>query len=720
MPPRLPRALFQWLSGPIAAGALLLGAEPLSAERVGPPPATLLADRVLVTSQTSLTAEGNVEILYKGTRLRAESITYDRHANRLFIGGPLYLVEGDDAKSVLIAESAELDQDLQNGLIRGARLVLDQQLQLAAAEASRVDGRYTQLYKTVSSSCRVCFAGEEPLWQIRAERIVHDEQEQQIYFEQAQFRLVGVPVAYFPRLRLPDPTLDRATGLLVPSVRTTNRLGTGIRLPYFIVLGEDKDLTLTPYVTVKGARTIEARYRQALSFGRFSVTGAATRDDLTADKTRGLLFADATLDLPRDFTLNFDLETVSDPAYLDDYGYEDKDRLDSELELTRTRRGEYISLSATEIESLRANEDNALIPTSIARGIYQRRFSPDILGGRAELKLQTLNFNRNSDTDIRGRDVGRASVTLDWKRGWTLPGGVVASAQGRIDGDFYEIQQDSTYPRNVSRLTGFSATELRWPLERVTAASRQVLEPVVQLVWSPTDPARVPNEDSRLVELDEANLFSLGRFPGRDAYEQGFRANLGISWTRYDPDGWSMGVTAGRVIRARDLGQFTAASGLDSEVSDWLVTTRLDTATGLSLINRAVFDDGLSFAKNELRLGWQSESVDLTGSYIWLDADAAESRPFDTSELGIDATFDVTRNWFASTELRYDLRDDRATVAGLGLGYRNECITVDLSVVRSYASATNVGATTDFGLSVALNGFGDRSKNRARRRSCME
>ena len=48
-------------------------------------------------------------------------------------------------------------------------MVLDQQLQLAAAQIDRVDGRYTQLTRAAATSCQVCAAIAAPLWQIRAE-----------------------------------------------------------------------------------------------------------------------------------------------------------------------------------------------------------------------------------------------------------------------------------------------------------------------------------------------------------------------------------------------------------------------------------------------------------------------------------------------------------------------------------------------------------------------
>jgi len=49
--------------------------------------AALVADRLAITGRDVLVAEGNVEVLYKGRRLTAKRIVYDRAADRLVIDG---------------------------------------------------------------------------------------------------------------------------------------------------------------------------------------------------------------------------------------------------------------------------------------------------------------------------------------------------------------------------------------------------------------------------------------------------------------------------------------------------------------------------------------------------------------------------------------------------------------------------------------------------------
>ena len=199
----------------------------LKAQQHSGDPAILVADQVFITQDRTLVAQGNVEAFQGQTRLRARAIRYNQQSGALEIEGPITISEGDD--TLILADAAELEPDLQNGLLRGARLILDQQLQLAAQQIDRVDGRYSQLYKSAVTSCKVCQDGRPPLWQIRAKRVIHDQLEQQLYFDEASFRIRNVPIFYLPRLRLPDPTLERATGFLQPSLRTTSQLGAANR-----------------------------------------------------------------------------------------------------------------------------------------------------------------------------------------------------------------------------------------------------------------------------------------------------------------------------------------------------------------------------------------------------------------------------------------------------------------------------------------------------------
>jgi LPS-assembly protein len=665
--------------------------------------ATLVADRITVTADNRLVAEGNLEVLYDGTRMSATRIIYDQTTDQLDIEGPILIRTADE--TILTADSASLDPRLQSGLLRGARLVLRQQLQLAANRIDRIDGRYSQLTRAAATSCQVC-GTEAPLWEIRAARVLHDEVAQQLYFEDATFRVRGVPIFWLPRMRLPDPTLTRATGFLVPDIRTTNRLGFGVKMPYFVRLGDHADLTLTPYVSGR-TRTLEGRYRQAFRFGDIAVRAAVTDDDLRGDELRGFLFAEGAFDLGNDFILSFNVETSSDPAYLVDYGYGDQDRLASALGLLRVRENDLLRTGIIRYESLRDDEPQASLPSLVAAFAYERRFFTVVAGGTLTLSTSADTFLRTSDTpgDV-GRDMSRVGIGAAWQRDTIVGPGVLVGTTGAVELDYFAVQQDPAFDDAGLRATPAAALSLRWPLSRTTQqGTTHVIEPAIALAWSDTFGSDVPNEDSTLVEFDEANLFALQRFPGEDARETGARASVGLTWTQITPTGVYSSVTLGRITRDTADLRFSETSGLRGSASDWLLAGHVDLPRGFSLNARTLFDDSLSFGKSGARLDWSNARVAVAAAYVWLPADADENRQAAIAEWTLDAAYRIDERWTVRGDARYDIAADQPARAGFGVGWRNECVTVDLSVSRRYTSTDTVEPTTDFGLSVGLSGF---------------
>lgn len=690
------------------AVALALCASPLWAQDA----ATLVADRVEIRGDNVLVAEGAVEILQKGMTLTATRVTFDAAKDTLSIEGPIVLTDAGGTR--VLADQAELSADLQNGILTGARLVLAQQLQLAAAEMQRVGGRYTELGRTVASSCQVCAANPIPIWEIRAQSVVHDKLEQQMYFKGAQLRFFGVPVFYIPRLRMPDPGLNRATGFLRPDYRITNQLGYGIIQPYFIAIDPSRDLTLAPYISSKQGRSLGLRYRQAYQTGQFEVNGALSTDEILPDELRGYLFASGAFSLPRDFTLTFGIQAVSDNGYLIDYGISGQDYLDSFIEVQRLSRDNLVLGRVHYYESLRDSADPTR-PSSLIDLVQIQRFTPPILGGSANLRYLLSSENRvsssvqdsNGDGISDGLDTAQALVAVDWSRDWYLPGGLVGTALALGQADVISVSQDPAYPSQIGRLYGVAGGRLSWPLQRVEKnGSVQVLEPIAQVLLSPNSSPDVPNEDSQLVEFDEGNLFSLNRFPGTDEVELSDRAALGLNWTRFGTDGSTLALTMGRVLRSEDLDQFSLSSGLDGTASDWLVGMQVFTAQGLGLTQRFLVGDNAALTAAEARLNWAGPDFSLMSGYYYSIPDPADGKPNTISELTVGGTWNVSANWTGAASVRQDFIAGRATRASVGMQYRNECMLVDLSLSSWFVDSTSVTPTTEFNVAVDLLGFG--------------
>ncbi len=727
MPPRTVSRAGRWLAQAVTILCLSLPVtSPLRAQVSTDLPATspdgapviLVADSLRLEGRARLIAEGNVEALSGTTRLRAARVIYDRDSDQLLLEGPITLVE--DGRIVVLADAGALDAGLQNGLLRGARLVMDQQVQLAANRIDRIGGRYTQLYQTAATSCRICNDGAPPLWQIRAKRVVHDQLEQQLYFDNAQVRIMGVPVLWLPRLRLPDPTLERATGVLPPQLKQTSRLGLGVKLPYFITLGDHRDLTLTPYLS-PSTRTLELRYRQAYRHGTIELNGAFSEDNIGPDTRRAYLFGRGNFALPRDFQLSFNFELVSDDAYLLDYDYSDKERLDSAIAVTRTRRDQFLNARLTGYQTLREFESNATQPTIIGDLTYEQRYVPGLLGGELRWGVNANARYRSSDDPVGGlgRDVGRVTADLAWLRSWTLAYGVQAAVQGKVSIDGFRTLQDDVFAGELGETVPQVAATLRWPLIKSGAGgATHVLEPVAMLAWTGGSRRALSNDESTRVEFDEGNLLGLSRFPAPDRRERGFVAAYGMNWMQNTSTGIQTNLTLGQIWREVPDDAFSRSSGLQGETSDLLVAAQVRLPVGLALSTRTLHISDFDVSKAEARLSLQRPDYNLGASYVWLGTDPDENRPATQSEWTLDGSYRFARHWTGSGSIRYDIARDQTAAAGVGLRYENECIALNLSLSRRFTSSAIVEPSTDIGFTVAIRGFGLGSTDARYTRTC--
>ena len=156
-----------------------------------------------------MNAVGNVQIYYDGSTIEADKVSYDQKTKRLRAEGNVRLTE--PGGKITYGDILELNDDYRDGFVNSLRLETADATRFAAARADRSEGNYSVLQSGVYTACEACKDDPKkpPLWQVKAARIIHDEQEKMIYFEQAKLEFFGYPVAYFPYMSAPDPTVKR-------------------------------------------------------------------------------------------------------------------------------------------------------------------------------------------------------------------------------------------------------------------------------------------------------------------------------------------------------------------------------------------------------------------------------------------------------------------------------------------------------------------------------
>jgi len=219
-------------------------------------------------------AVGNVQIYYNGSTLEADQVIYDQKTKRLHAEGNARLTEADG--KVTYGNTMDLSDDYRDGFVDSLRVDSPDNTRFAASSASRTEGQFTVFQAGIYTACEACKDDPKkpPLWQVKAARILHDTTDKMIYFESATIEFFGLPVAYFPYLSAPDPTVKRKTGVLTPIFSASSKYGVAVEVPYFWALAPDYDFTFAPMFTSKQGPLLEGEWRQRFDNGSYTVRAA--------------------------------------------------------------------------------------------------------------------------------------------------------------------------------------------------------------------------------------------------------------------------------------------------------------------------------------------------------------------------------------------------------------------------------------------------------------
>ena len=144
---------------------------------------------------------------------------------------------------------------------------------MAATRADRTSGNYTVFENGVYTACAPCKDDPKkpPLWQVKGARIIHDQTEKMLYFENAQLEFFGVPMAYMPYFSTPDPTVKRKTGFLMPGFTSYTAFGYGVEVPFYWAIAPDYDATFSPRFTTQQGVLLQGEFRQRLMDGSYQI-----------------------------------------------------------------------------------------------------------------------------------------------------------------------------------------------------------------------------------------------------------------------------------------------------------------------------------------------------------------------------------------------------------------------------------------------------------------
>jgi LPS-assembly protein len=675
------------------------------AGEVAPPQQILLkADEIIYDSNArTVTARGNVEISDEDRTLLADQVTYDEVRDVVTASGNVSLQ--DSTGNVAYADSVELTRDLREGALSGFAALIGENARLAASSGERRDGRITVANGAVFTPCAICQDEEDrmPLWQIRAERVIHDQLEREFVFEGASFEFFGRQVLYLPYFSQADPTVTHKSGFLLPDVGSSSYLGSFINIPYYFSFGQSRDLTIEPIITTRAGAVLQTEYRQRWDNGGLWLQNTVGFDPGAEGKPgrsewNSSLMGSGRFQMSKTWRSGFDVQLTSNDTYLQRYELSFLDRFTSNAFAESIRDRNRLSFDGWFFQSVRAADVPGQIPVALPLVEYTHIPEDKILSGRLRVDASALALARDL-----GNDVVRGSLSADWRAPFTTASGQILTFETLFRSDIYYVSDDGTFgtspgmkdTQTIGRALGFGMAEWRWPFARqlgMGSDTTLIIEPIAQMIVASSggNPEGIPNEDSRSFEFDATNLFSAMQTPGLDLWTGGTRSNLGFRATALLPTG-SIEATLGQNFRFRSDPNFAPGSGLGDKRSDIVGQIKFQFPPSLVVMQQFNIDpeDG-TIRRNEiyLRAALGRATVDL--SYVKLPPTAADPSIGEQQQISLNTIIPVFGNWALFGEARRDIAQSEMIESGVGIRYEDECFIIMLGYHRRDTETLNL------------------------------
>jgi len=669
------------------------------------------------TDKKTISAVGNAKLYYHGQVLEADRVVYYSETSRVFAEGHVVLTDADG--QVLHGTSMELSDQYRDGFINTLKIDTKDNTHFVAPRGERIGGGVTVFERGTFTACDACKddPSKPPLWQVRARRIIHNQVEKVIYYEDATIDIAGVPVAYFPYFSAPDSTTPRKSGFLTPVYSGTGSLGQELSVPYYYVIAPDKDATVTPTFMTRQGVLLEGEYRQRFLQGDITVRGGAISQ---ADRSaflpspngagdlglRGYLETTGSFQINSIWNWGWDLAYLSDKWFLQNYRINSSSvtslgTFRQESTSTAYLRGisdhSFFDARGYYFQSLLTEDNQRLQPLVLPVVDYDHRYHlTGPIAGELSLTSNLTNISR-LDADFAtltgtcaapytttncylrgiGGDYSRYTAEAAWRRSFIDPIGQswtpFVSVRGDAANTTLFTNSDNSYQSSfidnntdVSRAMATAGVTYRYPFVAPNHLGTSIFEPIAQLIARPdeTGIGSLPNEDAQSLVFDDSNLFSVDKFSGYDRVEGGTRANLGGQYTFALNNGAYTNVLFGQSFQVAGRNSFAQPglvlegtdSGLDKSASDYVSRIQIVPSQDFSFTLRGRFDPS-QFQTRRFESEAATHIGNLGASLIYANYAAQPDIGITNRRegVGFGASYAINTNWSLTGNTLYSL-----------------------------------------------------------------
>ena len=612
------------------------------------------ADQITVQSDNIVKANGNVIVKRGNVSIRAEAMSINKEINQIEFQDIMEFYDGNSLK--LAGENGVLSDDLTAGIMNAAQVVIDDTIRIRAEKIKLKNGVVERAENIDRiTSCKECENGY-PLWNFTASSAVNDIQNQNIIYRDVTLRVSGLLVGYIPYLRLPNPNVDRARGFLIPELTITSNLGVGAKLPYFIPIGDSRDLLLTPYISPK-TKTIEYRYRQKFSNGDFTIKGAFSQDDISNKDIRSYYEVSGNFELAYGVKLEIDAGQTNDDTYMGDYSYAFEKDLDSKISLGKAVVNKE-RLFTGDLNYVRDEKDDSTLEEFyFVSGLYRKRYNQFLLPGNLFFEAEV-----NSALNVAGggqvsRPPSLAATEIRYINERNFgPVKILGQSFSRLASfvnseNIESLQEEFTFQYGASSI--FSI-----PLYQAKNASMHQLSPKFMLSYNGQEGSIKGDAFIGEDQLSAGNIYAGKKIASSSESELGFAISSGLDYHI----NWTDGRTLNFWIAGVWLEDTTTTQNqnirLQPKTTNYIGGFNYRSFNAFRINGDTMVGNDGQILNANLSSKLEVKDLNLGSQYEFIDAQTDDRINEDLRNINLSASYTGFENFSVGAIRRYDLSED--------------------------------------------------------------
>ncbi|KZN38941.1 hypothetical protein N480_11975 [Pseudoalteromonas luteoviolacea S2607] len=678
------------------------------------------ANKVELQGTESAEFSGNVAVYTDTMTMNAQSALVDKRQSLLNATGPLLFQD-----SYTLVNSSGMYADLNNSefSLLGAEYRLTQQQGRGKAEKLHASQNQVGLFNASFTTC----PGESPFWAIEASSIVLDKENGWGETYNTVLKILDTPVIYVPYFTFPIDD-KRKSGLLTPTISSSNRYGLELVTPYYFNLAENYDALLTPrYMSNKGLQIQgEFRYLTDQHYGLVA-TEFLSNDKSEANLDERYLVHWQQQSYFDDFwRASIDITNVSDDNYLTDLGSSYANQTDTQL----TRKGQLSYLGEDWLVDLQVQDFEVLGNHSESYSTFpeitiKNRTAEQYLGLDWRFTGQLSHFkNSNAEITDATRLHLEPSVTYNLsEHAWSFDSRfALLHTHYEQNGNFATDKYQESISRTLPQVRLHGQLNLERSMKGILAGGTQTLEPQIQYLYTPEkDQSKIGLYDTVKMQDDFFGLFRERRFSSVDYISEANQFTLGATTRLLDKKNVErFSFSVGQIIYLSESAKPTEAN-FNNTFRENNYNALFAAETKIHWHPRWYFSGGLQYDADEKDLIRSHMTLDYRGNnkkLVQLNHHYANDvSGNEIDQVGIFTSLPIDENWQMVASYHRDLTAKRSVEVFAGFQYESCCWAIQITGNRTIETDLNNNLQTQdpvfdssININFVLKGLGSKSR----------